>query len=147
MGFFLTKVPQNSGGDELVNLRSGTPVILKIPETITSETAHLNQIIKLKVVEDVKVNDSVVIPTGADAHGKITKVTRPKSLGQKGELRMTVPTSFYERAIQLIQNLLEKNLLATLQRGSYLDESLSGIAASYSCSKSIAKAFVVFSTD
>jgi hypothetical protein len=87
---FLLRTPLYSGQGEVLNLRSGTPVVLKVQETITSETAILNQIVKLKVATEVNVDDSVVIPYGADAHGKITKIVRPKASGQKGELRMTV---------------------------------------------------------
>jgi hypothetical protein len=83
-------VPDGFAQEGAVLLRSGTPVLLKTYDTITSKTVSLNQIVKLRVIREVKVEDHIVVPFGADGDGKITKVKRPKGWGGKGKLEMVV---------------------------------------------------------
>ena len=62
-------------------LKKGTPVKLKILETISSETAKIGDLVNFEVAEDVKVDDSVVIPAGNKARGFVARAESRKLFG------------------------------------------------------------------
>ncbi len=71
-------------------LLDGTPVKLRLSQTITSADAKVGQEIPFDVVEDVKVDDVVVLPKGATAIGTVTEAEHKKSMGRAGKLNMTI---------------------------------------------------------
>jgi hypothetical protein len=71
-------------------LMDGTPVKLRLSETISSANAHVGQEIPFDVVEDVKVDDVVVLPKGSTAIGTVTDCNPKKSMGRAGKLNISI---------------------------------------------------------
>jgi hypothetical protein len=71
-------------------LMDGTPVKLRLSETISSANARVGQEIPFDVVEDVKVDDVVVLPKGATAIGTVTDCNPKKSMGRAGKLNISI---------------------------------------------------------
>src|SRR5882762_4955881 len=64
-----------------LTLRNGTPIHLKLGKTISSATAH---------VEEVIVDGLSVIPSGATAIGLVTEAEPKKRMGHGGKLAFTI---------------------------------------------------------
>ena len=79
---------------KIVVLKAGTPVLLEIVETIDSEKANVGDIVKLKVIRPVKVDDIVVIKPGTRAEGKVAEVKKAKGWGVKGEIAMSLTNTY-----------------------------------------------------
>jgi len=71
-------------------LMDGTPVKLRLTETISSANARVGQEIPFEVVEDVKVDDVAVLPKGATAIGTVTDCNAKKSMGRAGKLNISI---------------------------------------------------------
>jgi PEGA domain-containing protein len=71
-------------------LLDGTPVKLRLSQTISSADAKVGQEIPFEVVEEVKVDDVVVLPKGATAIGTVTDCNAKKSMGRAGKLNMSI---------------------------------------------------------
>jgi hypothetical protein len=65
-------------------LKNGTPVRLKLTQTLSSASAHLGDQVALEVAEDVVVEGLLVIPKGAAATGTVTEAETKKRLGGHG---------------------------------------------------------------
>ena len=70
-------------------LRAGTPVTLKMAETITTKAKKLEvgYIAHLEVMDAVTVNDIVVIPAGSAAAAEITDVRNKGMWGKSGWIK------------------------------------------------------------
>jgi hypothetical protein len=68
----------------------GTPVKLRLSDTISSANARVGQEIPFEVIEDVKVDDVVVLPKGATAIGTVTDCNAKKSMGRAGKLNISI---------------------------------------------------------
>jgi hypothetical protein len=73
-----------------IRIEEGTPVRLKLKETINSSTAQSGQIVTFEVVEEIKIDNRVVIAEGAPAWGTIVEAEAKKSLGRGGKLAFRV---------------------------------------------------------
>ena len=71
-------------------LLDGTPVKLRLSQTMSSADARVGQEVPFEVVEEVKVDDVVVMPKGATAIGTVTDCNPKKSMGRAGKLDMTI---------------------------------------------------------
>lgn len=71
-------------------LLDGTPVKLRLSQTISSADAKVGQEIPFEVIEDVKVDDSVVLPKGANAIATVTEADHKKSMGRAGKLNIAI---------------------------------------------------------
>jgi hypothetical protein len=71
-------------------LLDGTPVKLRLGQTISSADAKAGQEIPFEVVEEVKVEDTVVLPKGATAIATVTEANHKKSMGRGGKLNMSI---------------------------------------------------------
>lgn len=71
-------------------LLDGTPVKLRLTQTISSADAKVNQEIPFEVVDDVKVDDVVVLAKGATAIGTVTEADHKKSMGRGGKLNLSI---------------------------------------------------------
>jgi len=71
-------------------LLDGTPVKLRISETISSADAKVGQEVPFEVVEDVKVDQVVVLPKGATAIATVTAADHKKSMGRGGKLDISI---------------------------------------------------------
>lgn len=68
----------------------GSPVKLRLSQTISSADAKVGQEVPFDVVEEVKVDDIVVLPKGATAIGTVTEANPKKSMGRAGKLNMSI---------------------------------------------------------
>lgn len=68
-------------------LRNGTPVPLRLLETLTTQGKNLRAgyRFRMETVEDVRVNGQVVIPAGSLAAGEITEVRNKGMWGKSGK--------------------------------------------------------------
>ena len=73
-----------------VILRDGTVVVLRLRQTVSSETCQQDEIIDMEAVEDVRVEGVVVIPRGATAQAQVTECEKRGMLGKAGKLRLTI---------------------------------------------------------
>lgn len=88
-----TAAPQTaspSGPVQPHTLLDGTPVKLRLTQSISSADAKVNQEIPFEVVEEVKVDDTVVLPKGATAIGVVTEADHKKTMGRAGKLNISI---------------------------------------------------------
>jgi PEGA domain len=67
-------------------LEDGTPVRLRISQTVSSASAHVGDRVEFEVLEEVKVANTVIIPKGGIAWGTVTKAQPKRRLGRGGKL-------------------------------------------------------------
>lgn len=71
-------------------LLDGTPVKLRLSQTMTSANAKAGQEVPFEVVDEIKVDDVVVLPKGATAIGTVTEANPKRSMGRTGKLNITI---------------------------------------------------------
>ncbi len=71
-------------------LLDGTPVKLRLSQTISSADAKTGQEIPFEVIEEVKVDDTVIIPKGASAIANVTEADHKKTMGRPGKLNIAI---------------------------------------------------------
>jgi hypothetical protein len=71
-------------------LLDGTPVKLRISETISSASAKVGDEVPFEVIEDVDVDGIPVIPKGATAIGTVTDAQPKRSMGRAGKLDISI---------------------------------------------------------
>src|SRR5437763_1806413 len=71
-------------------LLDGTPVKLRLSQTISSADAKVGQEIPFEVVEEVKVEDTVVLSKGATAIAMVTEANHKRSMGRAGKLNISI---------------------------------------------------------
>jgi PEGA domain len=71
-------------------LEDGTPVKLRISQTVSSETAHVDDRVEFEVLEEVKVGDVVVIPKAALALGTVTEAQPKRRMARGGKLEIVM---------------------------------------------------------
>lgn len=76
----------NSG----LTLTEDTPVRLRLSQTLSSGTSHINDKVDFDVIEDVKIGDVVVIPQGSTAFATVTVAQPKRSFGRAGKLLVNV---------------------------------------------------------
>jgi hypothetical protein len=79
-----------SGPPQPHTLLDGTPVKLRLSQTLSSADAKVGQEIPFEVVEEIKVDDVVVLPKGATAIGTVTECNPKKSMGRAGKLNLNI---------------------------------------------------------
>ncbi len=90
-------------------LLDGTPVKLRLAETVSSSAAKAGQQVPFEVVEDVQIDGVTVIPKGSTALATVTEAEHKKSMGRGGRLNLNVDS------VRLIDN--EKVLLRATAGG------------------------------
>ena len=71
-------------------LLDGTPVKLRLSQTISSADTKVGQEVPFEVVEDVSVSNVVVLPKGATAIATVTESEHKKSMGRGGKLNIAI---------------------------------------------------------
>jgi hypothetical protein len=71
-------------------LLDGMPIKLRISQSISSADAKVGQEVPFEVIEDVKVDDIVVLPKGANAIGTVTDANPKRSMGRAGKLDISI---------------------------------------------------------
>ncbi len=75
---------------QIITLQDGTPVRLRLMQTVSSADAHEGQTVDFEVAEPVVNQGLVVIPKGSVALGKVTKSEAKRRFGRAGELEISV---------------------------------------------------------
>lgn len=73
-----------------MTLPNGTPIHLKLMKSISSATAHVGDVVDLKVMEEVMVDGISVIPAGSTAIGLVSEAEPKKRMGHGGKLAFGV---------------------------------------------------------
>jgi hypothetical protein len=76
--------------DPKTTLEDGTPVKLRISQTVSSADAHLNNRVEFEVLEDIKVADTLVVPKGGIAWGTVTEAQPKRWAGRGGKLEIVM---------------------------------------------------------
>src|SRR5579859_6004984 len=71
-------------------LLDGTPVKLRLSQTISSADTKVGQEIPFEVIEDVSVSNVVVLPKGSTAIATVTAAEHKKSMGRGGKLDIAI---------------------------------------------------------
>ena len=71
-------------------LEDGTPIKLRLSQTVSSADAHVNDLVQFEVLEDVMVGDAVVIPKGATALGTVTEAVPKRRMARGGKLEIVM---------------------------------------------------------
>ena len=72
------------------NLDDGTPVTLRILQTVSSADARVNDRVTFEVVDEVRVADNLIIPKGGNAWGTVTEAQHKRRLGRGGKLEIVM---------------------------------------------------------
>lgn len=73
-------------------LEDGTPVKLRLSQTVSSADAHVNDRVEFEVLEDIKVSDVVIIPKGGIAWGTVAVAQHKRRMGRGGKLEIVMDT-------------------------------------------------------
>ncbi len=71
-------------------LEDGTPIRLRLQQTISSADAQVNDTVDFDVLEEVKVNDVVAIPKGSVAWGTVTEAQPKRRMARGGKLNVNI---------------------------------------------------------
>ena len=95
-------VPQAAVSTDGV-LQAGTALRLVTDSDVTSKTAQVGDPVALRLDEDLKVGDTIVVPKGAEVDATVSGVDRPGHVGAPGDItfevhairsgRLTIPLS------------------------------------------------------
>ena len=75
---------------QILTLQDGTPVRLRLNRTVSSANTHVGETVDFEVTEPVINQDYVVIPKGAVALGRVTKVETKRRFGRAGALELSI---------------------------------------------------------
>ena len=95
--FFMAKselaqetTPASLASSLAMKLADATPVFLRTKEELSSGTAKVGDRVALRVIDDVKVGDLVVIRSGAGAWGVVTAVQGKRRKGHPGSFEVSI---------------------------------------------------------
>jgi len=71
-------------------LEDGTPVRLRISQTVSSADAHVNDQVEFEVLEDIRVSDVLVIAKGGIAWGTVTDAQPKRRMARGGKLEIVM---------------------------------------------------------
>lgn len=71
-------------------LEEGTPVKMRLRNTISSATAQQGDTVDFEVLEEVRINNLLVIPVGATAWATVTQAEHKKRMGRGGRLDINI---------------------------------------------------------
>lgn len=66
--------------------KEGTPIRLRLAQTITSSSVDENHLVSFEVLEDVKIGNATIIAQGALAVGTVVEAKSKRRFGRKGNL-------------------------------------------------------------
>jgi hypothetical protein len=71
-------------------LEDGTPVKLRIAQTVSSADAHVDDRVEFEVLEDIKVSDVLIVPKGGVAWGTVTEAEPKRRMARGGKLEIVM---------------------------------------------------------
>lgn len=81
---------QSVGQSGAPRLEDGTPVKIRLSQTISSATSNTNDRVEFDVLDEVKVGNLVVIPKGSIAWGTVTEAQAKRRMGKGGKLDVNI---------------------------------------------------------
>jgi hypothetical protein len=75
---------------QILTLQDGTPVRLRLNRTVSSANAHVDETVDFEVTEPVINRNYVIVPKGAVALGRVTKVETRRRFGRAGALELSI---------------------------------------------------------
>lgn len=75
---------------QAVTVPDGTEVTVRLLETVSSETAQVEDAVLFEAADDVVINGVKVIASGARGKGTVLFAQKRKSFGRKGKLDFTI---------------------------------------------------------
>jgi len=73
-----------------ITIKAGTPVPIRLEETVSSETATAGQTIRFTVTKDVTVGDVVVIKAGSAVVAEVAHSQKTGTFGKEGKASLVV---------------------------------------------------------
>lgn len=80
----------SSGPSQAFVLQDGTPLKLRLNRNLSSAEAHTGDQVDFEVLEEIKVNNVVVIPKGANALGTVTEAQAKRRMARGGKLGVNI---------------------------------------------------------
>lgn len=77
---------QQSGVGGTVSVADGTPIHLVLMDDLQGKKLQVNQVVHLKVREDLTIGSTAIVKTGAEAIGHIESISKNGLLGKSGRL-------------------------------------------------------------
>lgn len=71
-------------------LQDGTPIKLRLSQTVSSADAHVNDRVEFEVLEDVMVNNVLLVPKGSSALGTVTEAVPKRRMARGGKLEIVL---------------------------------------------------------
>jgi len=71
-------------------LEDGTPIKLRIAQTVSSADAHVNDRVEFEVLEEVTIQGSIIIPKGGIALGTVTEAQPKRRMARGGKLEIVM---------------------------------------------------------
>jgi hypothetical protein len=71
-------------------LEDGTPVKLRIAQTVSSADAHVNDRVEFEVLEDISVSNVLIVPKGGIAWGTVTEAQAKRRMARGGSLEIVM---------------------------------------------------------
>ena len=71
-------------------LEDGTPIKLRLSQTVSSADARVNDRVEFEVLEDVLIGEVVVIPKGGAALGTVTEAVPKRRMARGGKLEIVM---------------------------------------------------------
>ena len=71
-------------------LEDGTPIKLRIAQTVSSADAHVDDRVEFEVLEEVRIQDVLIIPKGGIALGTVTEAQPKRRMARGGKLEIVM---------------------------------------------------------
>ena len=68
----------------------GTKIQIELTKELSSKRAKVGDAVPLKIVENLIINDTIVIPAGTEVEGVVTKARKAGGLGRGGKLEFSI---------------------------------------------------------
>lgn len=73
-----------------IRIADGTKVSVRLMERVSSESAHVGDVVNLEVAEDLMVDGVVVVKQGTPAKGKVSEAQAKRRMGRAGRLAFLI---------------------------------------------------------
>src|SRR6202167_4252168 len=71
-------------------LEDGTPVKLRISQTVSSADAHVNDRVQFEVLEEIRISGVLIVPKGGIALGTVTEAQPKRRMARGGKLEIAM---------------------------------------------------------
>jgi len=121
----ITMSVKSFANPDKVKMSSGTPVIMRLTEEVSSKTKNINDIVNLEVARDVSIDGKILIKSGTPAFATVTFCEQQGMVGKAGKIQISVD---YTKAVDDQRVVLR----STLTQGGK-EETTTAIAGGVIC--------------